>query len=252
MWKILCALGAVGLAALLVPVRADEDAKLRELVERAIKASGGADNLSKYQASVTKQKGKFHGLGDALEFTTETSVQLPDRLRAEVHFKANGQEITFVQVFAADKGWIKIGNMTEEMNKEMLAEAKEQMHATVIVTQLVCLKDKDYKLSPLGEGKVGSRPAIGVRVERKGYRDVNLFFDKDKSLLLKMETRGKDVMQGGQEYTSTTLYDDYKKVEGIMVPHKVTVERDGKPYVEAEVIKVEIVEKLDNHLFAKP
>jgi len=252
MWKILCALGAVGLAALLVPVRADEDAKLRELVERAIKASGGADNLSKYQASVTKQKGKFHGLGDALESTTETSVQLPDRLRAEVHFKANGQEITFVQVFAADKGWIKIGNMTEEMNKEMLAEAKEQMHATVIVTQLVCLKDKDYKLSPLGEGKVGSRPAIGVRVERKGYRDVNLFFDKDKSLLLKMETRGKDVMQGGQEYTSTTLYDDYKKVEGIMVPHKVTVERDGKPYVEAEVIKVEIVEKLDNHLFAKP
>src|SRR5579875_2821530 len=252
MWKILCALGAVGLAALLVPVRADEDAKLRELVERAIKASGGADNLSKYQASVTKQKGKFHGLGDALEFTTETSVQLPDRLRAEVHFKANGQEITFVQVFAADKGWIKIGNMTEEMNKEMLAEAKEQMHATVIVTQLVCLKDKDYKLSPLGEGKVGSRPAIGVRVERKGYRDVNLFFDKDKSLLLKMETRGKDVMQGGQEYTSTTLYDDYKKVEGIMVPHKVTIERDGKPYVDAEVTEAKIAEKIDDNVFEKP
>jgi hypothetical protein len=251
MWKIAGVISVGGLLMLLVPVRADEDANVREVIARAIKAHGGSDNLAKYKASVVKEKGKFHGLGQALDFTGETSVQLPDRIRVEVRFKVGDQAVTFLQVIAGNKGWVKIMDRTEEMNKAMLDEGKEQMNAANI-SHLACLNDKEYKLSPLGEAKVGNRPAIGVRVERKGYRDVNLFFDKDKSLLLKMETRGKDFMQGGQEFTSTTLYEDYKKVEGMMIAHKASIQRDGKPYVEGEVSEVKISEMLDESLFEKP
>jgi hypothetical protein len=251
MWKIAAVLGIGGLLMFLVPVRAGEDANLREVIARAIKAHGGSDLLAKYKASIVKEKGKFHGFGQALDFTGETSVQLPDHLRVEVRFKVGDQNVTFLQVIAGDKGWLNIGGKTEEMTKGMLEEEKEQMNAANI-SHLVGLKDKDYKLSPLGEVKVGDRPAIGVRVERKGYRDVNLFFDKDKSLLLKMETRGKDLMQGGQEFTSTTRYQDYKKVEGMMIAHKALIERDGKPYVEGEVTEVKVSEKLDDSVFAKP
>jgi outer membrane lipoprotein-sorting protein len=251
MWKIAGTLGTVGLLTLLVFVRASEDARLRELVERAIKAHGGPDVLAKYKAGASKEKGKIHLPGQAIDFTGETSYQLPDRIRSDAHFKAGGQEFTVIQVIDGKKGWFKVGDKTEEMNKEMLDEAREQINVAKI-THLIYLQDKDYKLSPLGEAKVGGRPAIGVRVERKGYRDVNLFFDKDKGLLLKMETRSKDLMQGGQEYTSTTLYDDYKKVEGMMVPYKVTIERDGKPYVDAEVTEAKIAEKIDDNVFEKP
>ncbi|HEY7330508.1 MAG TPA: hypothetical protein VH592_22905 [Gemmataceae bacterium] len=251
MWKIAGVLGAVSLLSLLNPVRADEDATLREVIARAIKADGGLDNLTKFKASASKQKGKIHTPGGALEYTSETSIQLPDRLRTEVRIKVGDMQFTILQIVAGDKGWLQLMGKTDEMNKDMLEEAKEQMNAANI-THLACLNDKEYKLSSLGEAKVGDRPAVGMRVERKGYRDVNLFFDKDKSLLLKMETRGKDVMQGGQEYTSTTLYDDYKKVEGMMVAHKVTVERDGKPFVESDVSEVTISEKLDDGVFAKP
>ncbi len=251
MWKIAGALGVVGLLTLPLPVRAEEDAKLREVIARAIKLNGGIDKLKKFKGSVAKTKGKFHGLGEAIDYTGETSLQLPNRLRTEVHSKFGDQEFTFLQVIDGNKGWIKIGDKTDEMNKDMLDEAKEQMNAANI-THLACLSDKDYQLSPLGEVKVGDRPAIGIRVERKGYRDVSLFFDKEKGLLVKMETRGKDVMQGGQEYTSTTRYDDYKKVEGMMVAHKVTIKRDGKPFVEGETIEVKISEKLDDSLFEKP
>jgi outer membrane lipoprotein-sorting protein len=251
MRKIAAVLGVVGLMALLIPVRADEDAKLREIVERAIKIDGGIDKLKKFKGSVAKTKGKFHGLGEAIDYTGETSIQLPNRLRTEIHSKIGGQDFTFVQVIDGGKGWIKIGDMTTELNKDMLAEAKEQLNAANI-THLLCLKDKDYKLSALGEVKVGERPALGIRVQRKGYRDVNLFFDKEKSLLLKMETRGKDLMQGGEEYTATTLYGDYKKVEGIMVPHKFTLKRDGKPFVDSETLEVKVAEKLDDSVFEKP
>jgi hypothetical protein len=251
MWKIAGALVAVGLLTLLVPVRADEGANLRDVVTRAIKAHGGLDNLTKYKGSITKEKGKIHGPGQPLDFTSETSIQLPDRLHVDVRFKVSGQEFTYIQVVDGNKGWFKLMGNTDVLNKDMLAEVKEQLNS-VNISHLACLNDKEHKLSSLGEVKVGNRPAIGVRVERKGYRDVNLFFDKDKSLLLKMETRGKDFMQGGQEFTSTSLYEDYKKVEGMMIPHKVTIERDGKPYVDAEVTEVKLSEKLDDSVFAKP
>jgi hypothetical protein len=37
-----------------------------------------------------------------------------------------------------------------------------------------------------------------------------------------------------------------------MIPHKVTIQRDGKPYVEGELIDVKITEKLDDSVFEKP
>src|SRR5581483_1384054 len=98
MWKIAGVLGIGSLLMLFVPVRADEDANLREVVARAIKAQGGLDNLTKYKASVVKEKGKFHGLGQALDFTGQTSIQLPDRIRVEVRFKVGDQGFTFFQV----------------------------------------------------------------------------------------------------------------------------------------------------------
>jgi hypothetical protein len=252
MWKIAGVFGAVSLLSFLIPpVRADEDATLREVIDRAIKAGGGLDNLTKFKASVTKQKGKVHTPGGALSFTSESSIQLPDRLRSEQHIKVGDMQFTVLVIVAGNKGWFQLMGKTDAMNKDMLDESKEQLNAANI-SQLACLQDKEYKLSSLGEVKVGDRPAIGIRVERKGYRDVNLFFDKDRSLLLKLETRGKDFMQGGQEYTTTTLYDDYKKVEGMMVAHKVTIERDGKPYVETETTELKISEKLDDSLFEKP
>ncbi len=251
MGKIVGVLGIVGLMTLVIPVRADDDAMLREIVTKAIKAHGGVDNLTKFKASVSKEKGKYYGMGEGIDFTSESSLQLPDRFRVEVKAKAGDDNFVFIQVINGKKGWVKLGENTEEMNKDQLAEAKEEMNVANIA-QLVCLNDKDYKLSPLGDVKVGDTPAVGVRVERKGYRDVSLFFDKEKGLLLKSETRGKDVMHGGEEFTSTTRYEDYKKVEGVMIAHKVTIKRDGKPFVEQEVTEVKVSEKLDDSVFEKP
>jgi outer membrane lipoprotein-sorting protein len=249
--KITAIVGVVSLVTLILPARADDDAKLRAVIDRAIKVHGGAENLQKFKASVAKTKGKFHGLGEAVDYTGETSIQLPDRFRVEVQSKFGDQDFKFIQVIDGDKGWIKINDKTEEMNKDMLAEAKEQRNVAAI-THLTPLTGKDYKLSPLGEVKVGDRPAVGVRVERKGYRDVSVFFDKEKGLLIKMETRGKDAMRGGEEYTAVTLYDDYKKIDDLMVAHKVTIKHDDKLFVEGETMEVKMSEKLDDSVFEKP
>jgi hypothetical protein len=232
------------------PLRADDDAKLRAIITKAIKAHGGADNLKKLKASVSKSKGKFYGMGEGIDFTSETSVQLPDRIRIEVVGEFGGQKFKFMQIFNDGKGWVELGNL-DEMNKDQLAETKERMNVETI-SHLVTLADKDYKLSALGETKVGGREAVGVRVERKGFRNVSLFFDKAKGLILKIETRGMDPMGGGVEFTAETFPDDYKKVDGLMIAHKVLIKHDNKKFVEAEVTEVKVSEKLDDKIFAKP
>jgi hypothetical protein len=233
------------------PARAEEDAGVRAIVEKAIKAHGGADNLKKLKASVTRTKGKFYGLGEAVEYTGETSLQLPDRTRNLVEGKVNDNEFKFVQVVNGDKGWTKLNDDTNEMNKEALAEAKEQMNAARIA-HLTVLTEKGYKLSSLGDVKVGDHPAVGIRVEHAGFRDVSLFFDKENGLLLKSETRGKDLMRGGEEYMAETLYSDYKKIEGLMAAQKITIKRDGKRFVEGEATEIKFSEKLDDGVFDKP
>jgi outer membrane lipoprotein-sorting protein len=232
--------------------RADDDADLKAVIAKAIKAHGGADNLAKYKAGVLKIKGKFYGMGAGIDFTGETAFQAPDRFRLEVEVEVMGQNFKSIQVVNGAKGWIALNDQVNPMSKEMLVEVQEQMHAGRL-TRLLPLTGKDYKLSPLGEAKVGGRPAVGVRVEHKKYRDISLYFDKEKYLLLKSETRAKDVQGGGDtELTVETLYGDYKKVDGVQVAHKVTVKRDGKLYVESETTEVKMAEKLDDGVFAKP
>ena len=220
----------------------DEDAKMREIVSRAIKAHGG-DNLEKSKSTTSRSKGKLLDL----DYTSDNSVQLPDRSRTVAESKFG----KFVQVLNGDKGWIKLGDLSRECAKEELDEMREQFNAMQI-SRLAVLNDREYKLSPLGEEKVDDRPVIGVRVEHKGFRDISLYFDKESYLLLKMETRIKDPLRGGEEIAAETLYNDYKDVDGVMTAHKVTIKYDGKVYIESEVTEVKYSEKLDDMLFEKP
>jgi hypothetical protein len=242
---------AAGLAGLVLAVsgagRADDAADARAIVEKAIKATGGADVLKKYPAMTVKAKGTFYGVGDGIELKIEQYFVLPDKMRMEV----KSDMINFTQVFDTDKGWLDAGGNSMEMPKALAEEAKEELYARWL-TRLYPLLEEGYKLSPLGEVKVADKPAVGVRVEHKGHRDVSLFFDKDSGLLVRIQRKGKDIQAGGAEYTGEATYGDYRKVEGQEVPFKVSVRRDGKRYVELEAQEVKPSEKLDDKLFQKP
>src|SRR5262249_12569610 len=157
--------------------------------DKAIKAHGGEEKLTKYQASTSKIKGKVHVMGMDLDVAGEVSVQLPDRMRVEMGVEIMGMKFTTVQIISSDKAWTSLNGMTMDLDKDMVAEGKEGMHA-LRVTQLVPLKnDQKFKLKSLGESKVGDRTVIGIQVSHEGHRDVNLYLDKEKGLLLKSESR---------------------------------------------------------------
>jgi hypothetical protein len=232
-----------------VPARADDAADARALVEKAVKAHGGQEALDKLPGTTIKFKGTFHGMGAAVPMSGEIATQGPDKHRFDIEVEVNAQKFPIVIVLNGDKGWTKILKETKELDKDELAEAKEQGYAGWVAS-LAPLKDKKFTLSTTGEIKVENRAALGVKVSSKGHRDVELYFDKETGLLVKVEKRVKD--DGGQEVSEESFPSEYKEVQGTKQPMKFTVNRNGKLFTEGEATEIQLFEKLDASTFAKP
>jgi len=234
-------------------VRAGDQPTPQQIVEKAIKAHGGAKALAKFKAATFKAKGTTFVMGLDIPFTGEFSVQAPAQMRVSLQITVMGKDFKFVEVVNRDKGWriIPGKDKTEKMTKDQLAEALEEMHAEFI-TELYPLRDKAYKLSLLGEAQVDSKPALGVRVEHKGHRPVNLYFDKKSHLLVKSEYTVKDEQAGDNEIMQEVFYKDHKSFDGTQKPTRIHTNRDGKRFNELELIELEAQERLDDGVFSEP
>jgi hypothetical protein len=234
-----------------VPARAaDGDKDVKAIIAKAIEAKGGAANLEKYQASISKFKGELNAGGMTVVMTGTTKEQVPDKLRLDATMKVGDQSFEFMQVINGDKGWQGVGASVAPMEKDALDEARQEFHAGQIA-DLRGINRKGVKLTALGDSKVNGTAAVGVKVSAEGYRDISLFFDKATGQLLKTESKGKDPMSGS-EFNAESFFSDYKKVSGVNVPHKVKVQRDGKPFMEMQMTSVTLEPKLDDKDFAKP
>jgi hypothetical protein len=233
------------------PVRADEQADIKAVLAKAIKAAGGADKLGKEKAFTAKFKGKFYMGESGIDYTLELFVQFPGQAKSVISFEVNGMALTVTSVLNKDKGWVKIGDNTMDLDKDRLAEEKEKMYARTL-EGLVMLTDKAYTLATVGEVKVGKHDAVGIKVSSKGHRDVNLFFDKKTGLLVKSETMVKK--EGSDmEVSQEVIYEAYKEVDGIKRPTKIQIKQDGKKFVDVdEITEIKVEEKLDDSTFDKP
>lgn len=236
---------AVGFLLVLAgPGRAQDEA--RALVDKAIKAHGGEAALTKYKAGQMKGKGTLEVAG-GLTIAQEVVFLLPDKFKESIEFDFNGQKVNMVYAFDGTKVAIKVNGQEMKADDKLLAEFKEAGHMLKI-GRLVALKDKAYELSPLGEMKVEGKPALGLRVVTKGFKDVSLFFDKESGLLLKMERRGVDPMSG-QEFAEERFIQEYQKLDDVPVPKKVLINRDGKKFLELEVLEMKFLETVDENEF---
>ncbi len=248
----LLALGAV----LFLTAGARADDTVQAILEKAIKAQGGMEKLAKPRASHSKIKGTVEAMGLTITITGENYVQSPGRIKTVMDFEVNNMKGGIVQVFGKDGAWVQVnfgGNsQTIDLKKDFGDAIKDALYAERVrqLVPLVKNKDKEFELSPLGEAKVNDKPAVGVHVESKGHKPVNLFFDKESGLLVKTEGRAMGIDQ--QESNQETILSDYKAVDGVKVPMKTVVLHDGKKVTEIEVTEVEFLDKLDDSEFAKP
>jgi hypothetical protein len=242
---------AIVAVALFAPVTARAVDDPKDIIAKAIKAHGGEESLSKYKAAQTKTKGKIDipGVGEA-DFTQETSYMLPDKFRDSLDISIMGKNIPVVTLLNGDNVSIEVDGKALDLNDELKATIKDVRHILEI-GQLVALKDKKYELNLIGEDKVEGKKVVGIRISAKNQKDVSLYFDKETGLLAKIEYRTADVTNGNEVNEERIVTEYTKDKDGVPVPKKVLVKREGKKLLEAEVLEFQRLEKIDDSVFKK-
>jgi hypothetical protein len=239
--SLLCLLAAA-------PVRADEAG---DLLDRAVKAQGGDERLSKAQGITCRTKGHLQLQNVAFDLDGEATAQGTGLFRWKVSFSVMGRTNDALLVVTPEKIWNSNANRPANELPAEFAFLREVFRTIRLAQNLHVLRDKDVTISHLGELKVDERICVGLKVVRKGWPDVDLCFDKETLLPARAEVRVKE--PGDAEETVYGFhFSNFKDVDGVKLFAKVVLKRDDKTSLEMEFSDLRLQDKFDDNTFAKP
>jgi hypothetical protein len=230
------------LGAFVGPATADERAQ--GVVERAIRAHGGARRLGGATRVSRAGKGTQRQGLEEVKFSTEMLMDLPDRIRMEITLDGR---FKVLMVINGDKGWVRSAT-TQTLPDNRVRELREEAYTWWVGT-LVPLTKEEFTLRALPDGRIGGKAVSVVRASRKGWPDVTLSFDKDSGLLVKME---RPATEAGLKVEKAYLYDRFRTFDGVKVPtHEVTT-LNGRKWSDVTFESYKFPDKVDKEKFAKP
>lgn len=238
------------IALLLVNLpRADGQADGTALIDKALKAMGGAGKVAKLQVATCKFKVTHDENGKQGTITGEAAWQGLDKGRLEGEFTEGGNSRSIAFVLNGDKGWEKHDGEAREAPAALVTTIKNAFYAMRMAYWLPNLKAAPFKLSPLGELKVNGKATVGVTVARKGRPDVALWFDKETGLPAKTDVRLTDPR--GKEITIEYAFADFQDVDGVKHPMKLTLKADGNEFA-VELSEVKAQDQVEDGKFDQP
>jgi hypothetical protein len=250
MRKLLFGFVAVALFAPFAPA-----ADPKAIVEKAIEAHGGRKMLEKYPAAKVSFTGEMAIMG---QNATVSGVNTTDKgkVKIELDIAIAGQKIKVLQMATADKSLVQITVGGMKVDAPVTEGQKEELKLSTnysdITTLVPLLDDKRFELKSEDDGEVEKKKADVVSVKIKSVdRSVKLYFDKETKLLMMMEREG--LVPGSQEDKKgklTTIFGEFKKVDGVQVPMKFTSKVDGELFLTATVTEHVNLEKTDAKEFA--
>lgn len=233
-----------------------DGAEVRDILDKAVEAHGGADKLGQFKAVSAKWVGKHKVENmfywDAVRVVT---YEMPDKIRLDYEVaNPNGNKFSFSRVVTGKKGWQGSTRGTRELKEAEVAQIADEFYAHWLAS-VVPLKQKGFEFSPAGSVMVDGKDAVGILVSREGRPDVSLYFDKQTGLVIKSERRAKDPGTN-EEYTAESIYRDYKSFQGVMWPTSRLDRRDGMDLEESsgrfELSGYQAHSKLEENSLARP
>jgi hypothetical protein len=240
-------LGAVLLVSPATTSAADDPAAI---VEKAIKAAGGEEKLAKTKAEQWKAKGTIAMMGMKMTYSADYFFQKPGQMRFDIAVDIGEMKMNFTAATDGKVAWEKMGDMLQEMEAKKGKAFHDQVY-TMHLCGVLPLKDKDYTLAMADEIKIDGKEAIGVKVTKKGQRDVTLYFDKKTGLLAKCASTVWDEFTD-KEVSQEAFIMDWKEKDGMKHFGKLVIKRDGKDFITEEFSDQKSVDKFDAKTFAKP
>src|SRR4051812_16870611 len=101
--------------------RAGAQDDVKAILEKAVKAHGGKENLAKISAVSAKSHGTIEMFG-GLSFSQESISVLPKQFKETFYLETNGAKATIVTVFNDGKGWTDANGSTQDLDEKTLEE----------------------------------------------------------------------------------------------------------------------------------
>ena len=202
------------------------EARGKALLEKAVAAHGGAtlEAASTYiEASTTIQK---RSSGDA-SIVTKNFWKFPGSVRSERTLPLARGPQTFATVVTPTEVW----GGGQDRHSRAPERAVSAIRATAFRSLLPILRmnrNGDVRIAAAGAGSIGGVPVERVRVAR-GAMDVTLNLDPATGRVHSMSFY--DRADGGVWADVVVVYEEYRTVDGILVPFAENASANGVPLV---------------------
>jgi hypothetical protein len=246
----------VGLCLAVTATVQGGDDDVTQLIDRALKAHGGAERLAQPRAYivVVEMTSKSKRAPAGVSSRATHSFQPPNQYRLEEDAMRGGRPSKYIEVYNGNRGWTKRDGVLQAMAPKTAAQPPDVQQGFGYKF-ILCLRDRNNTATALGVSNLGGTAAFGVKITHplgRGSEERRLFFDMETGLLLKSELHAR--LSTGGELASEQSWADWRVIDGIAVPHRVTnAIRDAGGTVHERVFTdFKFADKLEPKLFDRP
>ena len=236
-----------------IPLTPDALKKGQVLIEKAVAAMGDAtliDGLVSYHEKSAALQGR-HG-GD-VEVKTDLTILFPDRIRLDQVMPDYVNPSTLRQggvVIAAGEAFAITPNGMRPLRDAIRIDQERETNWRPLMI-LRARKSAGFNAAAIGSANVGETAVEQVVFERDGT-NYTLGIDPATGRILSLSYHRRGPQ--GDFGQLTKVFSDFRAVDGVTLPFKVTATFNEQPWKEqsATVVSISINGKVDPALFEKP
>jgi hypothetical protein len=202
-------------------------AKAREILKQLIDALGGPAYLEVQERACDGRRAQFGHNGELDGFIDFKDYwHYPDKHRIDYSKKRN-----IIDIFNGDRGWTMDRGGVSEEPPSAVADFQNAAKYNVDNVLRIRLKDPSLNIGYGGRDIIDMRQVDWVEIS-DGDRTLRLGIDRTTHLLLRsvLISVNEETRERVQE---ATIYTNYQRKDGVMVPLQVSREREGHRFYQA-------------------
>lgn len=227
-------------AIMLSPLLAQDAAKI---LKKMIKAQGGEKVLSSIKDSM------MTGTMEMIQMGLTGSITMYQKEPNMMRMDAEVMGMTITQAYDGETAWMI--NPQTGAAEELPPETSDDMRRQALGNDALLHPEK-YGITYTYKGKEkinGKDYFVLEQVFSDGFK-ATLYVDPDTYLVYK--TKARTTNQMGVEVEAETIFSEYKKIDGVMVPQKLTIYQDGEEFMTMTITEVKFNTGLEDSFFKMP
>jgi len=231
----------------------------KTIIDKAITFHGGAKALGRELSLIRTEESEMVVEGEKIGLQCDWEFQPPDKRLLQSMVKIGALQLHVRMGIVGDKGWTKIGQAVADLSPEQLSGLSWEHDNHLRNVQMLASAERTHDIGEPQPARIGDRDAwqITFTDKKDKKRWVTAFFDKTTGQVLGDETERVvatlNVVSAREKPSKfRVIFHDFLDVDGMKMPDKLTILRDGTPIVEVRKSQVRVVTAIDPKSFLKP